>query len=567
MYQPTDFIPTDVKINSWNDLKPYFDKLVETNPKSVQELESLIIHFSEVVSVYAEQLARAYIKMTCHTENKDYVKRHEMFITDITPQLDHYSNNINKNIVASEFFDQLDSDGYDQFRKLTKRELEMFRKENIELDTHDHKLRSEYEQTAGKLLVQLDGKDIPIPQAQVKLESDNREERKKAWLAVQNCRYKEKQQFDKLIDKMIVVRHQMAKNAGYKNFRDFKHDDLARFDYTVDDVLKFHESIEHHVTPLLSKIVNKHRDRLELPENDFRPWDMAGKPKSEVPLNPFKSGKELLDKTKTIFTKLRPDFGANLEAMEKAELFDLESRPGKAPGGYNYGLEVTGMPFIFMNAAGVHRDVTTLMHEGGHAMHTFLTNNNSLFHYRNPPSEMAETASMSMELLTSSHWNEFYNEKAHKRARREHLEDIISGFPWIATVDSFQHWLYTNPEHSVEERDEHFNNLMDRFGTQSINWEGNEHFRSNAWQKQLHIFSVPFYYIEYAIAQIGALQVYRNYCQDPTGSLAAYVDGLKLGYSKPIPEVWEKMNIRFDFSTDTLKDLMAFVGEKLAELA
>ena len=361
---------------------------------------------------------------------------------------------------------------------------------------------------------------------------------------------------------MIKLRHKMAKNAGFKNYRDFKHHDLHRFDYTVDDVLTFHESIEKHVLPLVKKISEVQMKSLGLNKGEFYPWDVHGKPENETALKPFENGKELLEKTVSIFSKIKPEFGENLKKMNENDLFDLDARKGKAPGGYNYGLEVTGMPFIFMNAAGTHTDVVTLMHEGGHAMHTFLTNSEPLFQYRNCPSEMAETASMSMELISSGYWSEFYNEEDHKRARREHLERIVGVFPWVAIIDSFQHWVYTNPEHTTEQRDEHFASLMNRFGSGLVNWDNHYDYLKNTWQKQLHVFSVPFYYIEYAIAQIGALQVYKNFVQDNEKGIQSYIDGLKIGSSKPIPEIWDSMNIKFDFSADTIKELMEFVEKE-----
>jgi len=293
---------------------------------------------------------------------------------------------------------------------------------------------------------------------------------------------------------------------------------------------------------------------------------MAGEPEGQEALKPFTTGEELLEKSIAIFSELQPQFGENLKAMQAADLFDLESRKGKAPGGYNYGLETTGMPFIFMNAAGTHRNVTTMCHEGGHAMHTFLTNNEPLIHYRDTPSEMAETASMSMELFTSGLWNKFYDEKDHVRARREHLEDIISFFPWCATVDAFQHWIYLNPDHTVEQRDDYFDELNKRFTSGLVNWEGYDHHRRNKWQQQLHIFGMPFYYVEYGIAQLGALQMYRLFKQNPEAALEGYIKGLSLGSSKPLPEVWDTMGIKFDFSEGTLKELVEFVQKELAEL-
>lgn len=565
MYQPSDFIPKDLKIDSWSDIEPYFDKLNQQPIDSKEDLEKLIVYYSETLSVYLEQNAWAYIQMTCKTDDPELVKRHEVFAVEISPEIEVACNGLQKKISNAKAFGDLDAERYQQLKRSFKRDLEMFRQENVSIESELSKLSSEYGQLAGSMTVTLDGEEMTIPQASARIESEDRDTREKAWRAVQESRFSKKAEHDALMDQMIEKRHQVALNAGYENYRDYQHDNMHRFDYQVKDVVDFHEAIEKYVVPVNRKIAESLRDRLEL-KDDFRPWDVSGKPKGQKPLKPFKTGQELLEKSIRIFDKIKPQFGDNLRAMQKANLFDLESRKGKAPGGYNYGLEVTGMPFIFMNAAGTHRDLVTLMHEGGHAMHTFLCNDESLFQYRNCPSELAETASMSMELLSNTHWNEFYNSDDLKRARREHLEGVVDVFPWVATVDSFQHWIYTHPKHTSEERDQAFLEILNRFGTGVVNWEGLKEIQQNLWQKQLHIFEVPFYYIEYAIAQLGALQVYRNYRKDPSKAVEDYTHGLSLGNTRPLPQVWDAMNIKFDFSANNLKDLMDFVQDELDQL-
>ncbi|MCF7823217.1 MAG: M3 family oligoendopeptidase [Candidatus Marinimicrobia bacterium] len=566
MYQPSDFIPYDLTINSWNDIKPYFDSLLNSKVSSTEELSDLILHYSETLSVFHEQNAWAYINMSRETDNEEYVERHELFATKIAPELEKAANAVEKMIAGHEAFSKLPDERYGQFKKKLKRELELFREENVELSAEISKLSTKYDQLTGGLTVTLDGEEMPLPKAAVRLQSADRDVRKEAWLAISKKRYSIKEQADQIYNDMLKLRVKTAKNADYDNFRDFRHDLLQRFDYTPQDTIAFQEAIEEFIVPLARTIAESHRQKLGLSVDDYRPWDVAGEPGGQEALKPFKTGEELLEKTISIFSNIHPQFGENLKAMKAAELFDLESRKGKAPGGYNYGLETTGMPFIFMNAAGVHRNVTTMCHEGGHAMHTFLTNNEPLIHYRDTPSEMAETASMSMELLTAEHWNQFYDAKDHIRARREHLEEIIGFFPWCATVDAFQHWVYLNPNHTVEERDAYFDELNMRFTPGLVNWEGYDHYRRNGWQRQLHIFGMPFYYVEYGIAQLGALQVYRLYKQDPKAALEGYIKGLSLGSSKPLPEVWEAMGIKFDFSAETLKELVAFVQQELAEL-
>lgn len=566
MYQPTEFIPTDLTINGWEDLKPYFDSLTNSKIENSDDLAQLIIRYSETLSVFHEQNAWSYINMTRETDNQDYVDRHELFATKISPELEKAANVVEKMIVSHAAFKELPDSRFDQLKKKLKRELELYREENVELAAEIAKLSTKYDQLSGGLTVTLDGEEMPMPKAAVKLQSADRKIRKEAWLAIGEKRYAIKDEADSIYSDMLKLRVRTAKNAGYDNFRDFAHDRLQRFDYTPQDAVDFQNAIEEHIVPLARQITARHRDKLGIASDDYRPWDVNGEPDGQEALKPFKTGAELLKHAIDIFGEIHPKFGENLKAMQAADLFDLESRKGKAPGGYNYGLETTGMPFIFMNAAGTHRDVVTMVHEGGHAMHTFLTNDEPLIHYRDTPAEMAETASMSMELLTAEKWDKFYNTKDHIRARREHLEGIISFFPWCATVDAFQHWVYLNPDHTVEERDDYFDELNGRFTSGLINWEGYEHFRRNGWQRQIHIFGMPFYYVEYGIAQLGALQVYQLYKQDPKAALEGYIKGLSLGSSKPLPEVWEAMGIKFDFSADTLKELVEFVQQELNDL-
>lgn len=558
-------IPSNLQIQSLSDIKPYLDKLIATQVSSVADLQALIQKYSDVLSVYREQDARTYIDMTCFTDNAAFVKRHEVFNTEISPKVQILANEIDKKIFHSPYYKELDEERYGIYKRTLKRDLELFREANVKIEAELSQLSTKYSQLTGALMANVQGKDLPLPQAQVYLTRGERPLRQEAWDAIQGARYKVKNDLDSLFTQMVNLRHQVAINAGYKNYRDYKHDALERFDYTVQDVLNFHTAMKESILPLAIEIGKGHRKRLGL-ENDYRPWDTQGQPMGQEPLRPFFSSRELLEKTVQVFGRLDATFGENLKKMDAAHLFDLESRKGKAPGGYNYGLEVTGMPFIFMNAAGIHRDMVTLMHEGGHAMHTFLTSTEPLIFYRDTPSEMAETASMSMELMTSPLWSEFYNGADLKRARREHLEDIISFFPWCAIVDKFQHWVYVNHAHTEKEREDYFDSLLAELGTGLVDWSGLENFRRSSWQKQLHIFEVPFYYIEYGIAQLGALQVYRNFIKNPKQGLAGYIAGLKLGSSRPLPQVWKTMGIRFDFSVEMIRELMDFVQSELEKL-
>lgn len=563
----TNFIPSDLVVNCWQDIAPYFEKLKNQHITSCADLESFLIHYSEVLAVYLEQKARVYTQMTCHTHEEKFAHQDEVFNAEIDPQVHSVTHELDQKILNSAYFHELPEKRYGQYKKYLNNQIHLFVEENIPLFSRLSQQASAYEKLAGSLTVQLDQKELSLSQANFYLNSEERAKREQAWRAIRDARFAKRDEFNALFDEMIRLRHDVAKQAGYKNFRDYKHIELKRFDYSIEQILEFHQSIETVILPLAKKIAQKDALQMGTPD-DYRPWDLSAPTPGKAPLQPFQNTNELLDKTKKIFYRLHPQFGDNLEKMSAQGLFDLDARPHKAPGGYNYAFEVTGMPFIFMNASGIHDDLVTLMHEGGHAMHTFLTNDEPLLLYRDVPSETAETASMSMELMSSVFWQEFYSSQDTKRARREHLEDIIKFFPWCATVDAFQHWIYLNPHHSHQDRDQYFKTLYDeRFQISAhTHWQGLEKYKQNEWQRVSHIFTVPFYYIEYGIAQLGALQIYRRFVENPDKALQGYMAGLKLGASCSIPDVWRAMGIEFDFSQKAIQGLMDFVMQELNKL-
>jgi oligoendopeptidase F len=254
--------------------------------------------------------------------------------------------------------------------------------------------------------------------------------------------------------------------------------------------------------------------------------------------------------------------------MKEMGHLDLDSRIGKAPGGFNYPLYEIGVPFIYMNAAGTLRDLVTMVHEGGHAIHSFLTRDLELTEFKSVPSEVAELASMGMELISMDFWDEFFtNEDDLKRAQKEQLEKVISTLPWVAAIDKFQHWIYENPNHTEKERYDKWKEIMNTFGSAVVDWSGFEDVRSNLWQKQLHLFEVPFYYIEYGMAQLGAIALWRNYKQNPEKTIKQYKEALKLGYTKSIGEIYKTAGIEFNFTRNYVRELMHFVSDELKKLS
>jgi oligoendopeptidase F len=415
------------------------------------------------------------------------------------------------------------------------------------------------------MTVDIDGKELTLQQASVLLMSTDRKLREDVYHKVTKRRLEDHKVLDELFSKLIGLRHQVALNAGFRNFRDYMFKSLGRFDYTPQDCFNFHEAIQHEVVPILDEFSKERKSALKV--DALRPWDKAVDPEGRDALKPFTNGDELAEKTIEVFRKLDPFLGQCLAIMKEMGHLDLESRKGKAPGGYNYPLSEIGVPFIFMNATSTLRDLVTIMHEGGHAVHNFLTRDLELNDFKSTPSEVAELASMSMELISMDHWNVFFTDESElKRAKREHLEDLIETLPWVATIDRYQHWLYENPTHSLDERRQMWNTIFDQFADTVTDWSGLEKAKDYLWQKQLHLYEVPFYYIEYGMAQLGAIAVWRNYREDPAKGLQGYQNALKLGYMKSIPEIYKAANIRFDFSRGYIKELMDFVRTELDKI-
>jgi oligoendopeptidase F len=560
------FLPEDFKVTSWDDLKPYFDTLLERELSSAEDLKKWFRDRSELESVISEDLAWRYIRMTCYTENQEYRNHYQDFIENIQPKIAPVSDRLNRKAADSPFLSEVAQlPGYDIMIRNLKKDIEIFREENVPLFTAINTETQKYGQISGAMTVEVDGKELTLQQAGVLLMSTDRAVRESVFRKITSRRLVDKDVLNDSFTRLVELRHKVARNAGFPNFRDYMFKALGRFDYTVQDCFDFHKAIETETLPILDDFALARKKTLKV--DQLRPWDKAVDPELRPPLKPFGSGDELTEKTIEVFRRLDPYLGDCLSIMRQMGHLDLESRKGKAPGGYNYPLAEIGVPFIFMNATSTLRDMVTIMHEGGHAIHNFLTRDLELNDFKSTPSEVAELASMSMELLSMDHWDVFFEDEAEfKRARREHLEDIIETLPWVATIDQFQHWIYENPDHSLEERRKAWNEVFQRFSDTVTDWSGLEKERDYLWQKQLHLYEVPFYYIEYGMAQLGAIAVWRNFRRNREEGLAGYRRALALGYMKSIPEVYAAAGIRFDFSREYIRELMDFVREELAKV-
>jgi oligoendopeptidase F len=559
------YIPSDFKISTWENLQPYFQGLLDRPLTTAAELKKWLTDSSELGAIVSEDMAWRYIRMTCDTANTELRDNFNDFVQNIEPHMSPLNNELNKKLMACPFKEDLTETGYDIYLRGVRNSIELFREENIPLQTQLQELEQQFGEINGAQSIDYNAETITLQKASVYLKNLDRTIRKEVYLKIQDRRAQDENALNALFSKLIGLRHQIALNTGFKNYRDYKHRSLARFDYTVEDCLNFHEAVKLHAVPLIA--AHDRQRKLKLQIEDYRPWDTSVDEEGLPPLRPFENAEELVEKTIACFNQLDPFFGDCIRTMDEMKRLDLESRLGKAPGGYQYPLYETDVPFIFMNSVGLHRDLVTMVHEGGHAIHSFLDFDLDLTDFKSPPSEVAELASMSMELLSMEHWDVFFKDKQELlRAKKQQLESVMDTLPWIAAIDKFQHWIYLHPTHTVEERYKEWTQIMADFGSPEINYEGFEANLKRRWQVQLHLFEVPFYYIEYGFAQLGAIAVWRNYKKNPNQAIAAYKKALALGYTKSIPEIYEAAEIKFDFSPSYIKELMDFVKEEYAKL-
>jgi len=558
---PEGFVVTD-----WNSLEPYFRELEDRPLDTRAELEKWLLDMSELEAVLSEDISWRQIKMTCDTENKSLEESFNYFCLEIQPKIQPYADRLNKRLIENPHTQELDPRDYFSYLRSVRKRIELFRESNIPLFAESSVLGQQYGMISGKMTVEMDGREYTLQQAAKFLESPDRAVREEVYRKIQTRRGQDKDSLNDLYSKLIDIRNRIGLNAGFSNFRDFKFEDLGRFDYTKEDCFRFHDAVKEYVVPLVNKINEKKRKKLGL--DTLRPWDVEAEPAGIKPLRPFTNGDDLLTKTIACFNRLNPFFGDCLQTMLKMGRFDLESRKGKAPGGYNCPLAETGAPFIFMNASGQMGDLTTMVHEGGHAIHSFLTHPLRLSAFKEYPMEIAEVASMSMELFSMDHWDLFFEDKNDLARAREHqLERVITIFPWIATIDKFQHWIYENPYHTLEERKEKWMEILEEFSSKSVDWRGLEEYREYGWQKQLHLYEVPFYYIEYGIAQLGALGLWMQYKRNKEKALSHYMQALSLGATRTLPELYDAAGLKFNFDKEQIKQLMDFVGEEMEKIA
>ena len=560
-FSPRRFLAAQIDLTDTAALGPVFGQLESRlgAASDVAALEAWLDNYSEVNAALSENSARTYIAMTCQTDDPVREKAYLQLVEQVDPWLKPRQFALQRKLVAHPAFEALPP-YYGVFRRSVRNRVSLYREANVPRETEEARLCQQYQKIIGAMMVEFDGQQQTLAQLGRVLQETDRARRQQAWELIAQRRLQDREKLEDIFDALLKLRGEISLEAGFADYRAYAFALNERFDYTPGDCEQFQDTIADSVVPLARELQRARREKLGVAP--LRPWDLAVDPENRPPLKPFATADEFVEKAQAIFNRLDPRLGRSFTLLGANGLLDLENRKGKAPGGYQSTLDEARLPFIFMNAVGVQADVTTLLHEAGHAFHALAAREQRLGSYRGSPIEFCEVASMSMELMAAPMLEEYYAADDANRARRQHLEGIIAFFPWMATVDAFQHWLYTHPSHTRDERSAAWRALMDRFGGIE-DYAGYESARSYTWHRQIHIFLHPFYYVEYGIAQLGALQMWRHARRDATKAVDLYLHGLSLGASQPLPELFAAAGLKFDFGAETIRPLVEDVGRAL----
>lgn len=558
------FLPESLNISDWNDLAIYSKELLDTEILDDESLKEWLLMRSEFDSILEEDKAWLYIKQSCNTSNDEYAKKFTEFVKNVEEKYAVFTNQVNEKLV-----DYCSKNAYPMeyeiFVRTLRQQVEIYREENVSIQSELEVEEQQYGAITGAMTIKYRGEEKTLQEAQNVLKSNKRKEREEVFNLIWKRRFVDAEKLNVLLSELLNKRQKLAENAGFANYLEFRFSQLARFDYTISDCESFHNSVAKAVVSEVSKIQLERKNALKL--DDLYPYDLEVDVQQKPPLKPFNSVDELIQRSISCFSAIDEEFGRFLQIMKENAYLDLDSRKGKAPGGYNYPLHESNVPFIFMNATNNLRDMETMMHEGGHAIHSFLSKDLEFVYYKETPAEIAEVASMAMELISMEHWHYFFDSPDDlARAKKSQLEGVISVLPWVATVDKFQHWLYTNPNHTIEERTKAWNSIEQSFSGGVISWEGLEKLHDISWQKQIHIFQFPLYYIEYGIAQLGSIAIWKNYKENGVKAISDYRKALSLGYSKTLPELYRAAGVEFNFSEKYIRSLIEFVWKEYRKL-
>jgi oligoendopeptidase F len=548
---------------NWSKITPIFEEL-QQRPIDRTNILAWLDDWSGISKLLDEIYWRLYDATAVDTSNKVAEERFTLFLDEIRPKARSAEQRLKEKLLAS----GLSPQGYQIPLRDMHAQAELYREKNLFLLSEERKLVVEYDKIIGAQMVLWDGEQVTLPQLQPIFQEKDPERREKAWHLAAARQLEDRQALNELWIKFLAIRKSIAFNADLPNYRAYRWQELLRFDYFPEDCYKFHQGIEEVVVPAARAIHHKRRHRLGV--KTLRPWDLNVDPYGLPALKPFRTVRELIDKSDKIFSQVNPQFGKYFRQMDKEGLLDLDNRANKAPGGFCSHYEYSQRPFIFANAVGIHDDVQTILHEGGHAFHVFECTHRPYF-FLEIPAEFAEVASMSMELLSSPYLEiskgGFYGPVESARARIQYLEDMLLFWPYMAVVDAFQHWVYENLDAALEvdNCDDYWVQLWARF-MPGVDWSGLEQELSTGWHRKPHIFDEPFYYIEYGLAQLGAIQIWRNSLQDHDGAVADYRKALSLGTSVTLPQLYETAGARFTFEKAVLREAVNTIQEAISGL-
>ncbi|BAL81130.1 M3 family oligoendopeptidase [Caldisericum exile] len=557
--RPRKYYREDFTVENKENFERALRDLLNEPTNNKDELLCFLEKWGELSDILEETYAWKYINMTRFMDKKEYQDDFNKFYSEVVSLAMQYDFMLKKKYYDLPARHEFTEPEFKHLDTIISNAIEIFREENIPLFVKEHEISNKYGEIIAKLTVNFRGEEKTFSQMNVFLKDPDRGIREEAWQKKYEALSKVSTDLAKIFDQLKEIRVKQAKNAGFENYRDYKHIEKGRFSYTVQDVLNFHDVVKNTVVPFLKERNEIKRQKLGL--DSLRPWDTSVDVDNRI-LKPFNTIEEFVDKAIKVLGHVDDEFGINLLKMKTSDFLDLENRIGKAPGGYNMGLPEHGSSFIFMNAVGLNSDVRTLLHESGHSLHSKYTSNILIHPFKDYPMEVAELASMSMEMFTVDYLYEYYDKPEDlKKAKREQIEGALAFLPWCIAVDSFQHYIYTS-DADENKREEYFENLMKDLAS-GVDWSGLEERLRILWMQQLHIFEVPFYYIEYGFAQLGALAMYKNYKENREKTIKNYKEFLSLGYKKPVPELYKVAGIEFKFSEDYVKDLVDFVRDEL----
>jgi oligoendopeptidase F len=555
------FVPKDLDAGSFEALEPLFDELAARPLQTAAQLERWLRDESELQSRIDAEQARRYVRMTRDTANAAAKDAYLAMEQATMPRAKRSTDALDKKFLSSTALGELDPREFEVLIRRRRTQSSLFRDENTELQREETELQTRQQTLMGGITVAFDGVTHTLQQLGPYYEDQDRSVRERAFRAALAARRRQWPALEDIYDRLVALRTTIARNAGFTTYTPYRFQELGRYDYTEATCRKFHDAIAEHVVPAVRELDRIRAKKLGLP--GLRPWDLEVDTDGRPPLRPFTTQQELITLCRRILFAIDPGFASDLDELVRKDLLDLMSRKGKAPGGYQYQLEDERVPFIFANSVGVHQDVQTLLHECGHAFHSLLCRHHDLLSFRDYPIEMAETASMSMELLGLGQLGTVYAAPDARRASRRHLENVLRTLTWIASIDAFQHQVYGSPRHSRDERRNAWLEIRRRFGSE-VDWSGLEDALAMQWIAQTHLFNHALYYIEYGIAQVGALQVWRNHRRDPAGAISAYRRALALGGKRPLPELFAAAGVQFDLSPEMLRGLVADVMQQIA---